>query len=176
MFTLRKRPFFQSALNYELPPLPKADTITFIQNQFTKSGKKINTACATKITELVEGHAYYMQKFCYLLFDQIDDEVTLSDILPTLHALLESEKFVFGAILQGLSTKQTALLAALACDPDASVFSANYINKHNLGSTGGAQRNLKMLSRLDLIEKNAPKKTWSVVDPIFKKWLVTQYQ
>ena len=42
IFNDRKRPFFQSALNYELQPLPYNDLICFIISQFRKAGKRIS--------------------------------------------------------------------------------------------------------------------------------------
>ncbi|MBU4185317.1 MAG: hypothetical protein KKI12_06155 [Proteobacteria bacterium] len=44
--------------------------------------------------------------------------------------------------------------------------------QHNLGSTGGIQQSLDTLSRHDLIEKNYRTGVWSIVDPIFKNWLI----
>jgi len=172
IFNDRKRPFFQSALNYELKPLPEKDLIPFITSQFKRAGKAINEEHASKICQLVSNHPYYMQKFCFFLYEEIHKEVTHQDIMGTNALVIESERVVFESILQGLTTKQIAMLSALAKEPTAKVYSASYMARHNLGSTGGIQQSLGTLSKRDLIEKNYKTGVWFVVDPIFKNWLI----
>ena len=172
IFNDRKRPFFQSALNYELKPLPDEDLILFITSQFKRGGKHIDEENASKICHLVSNHPYYMQKFCFFLYEKIDKKVTQKDILETNAVVIESERVVFESILQGLTTKQISMLSALAREPTAKVYSTSYMAQHNLGSTGGIQQSLDMLSKQDLVEKNYTTRVWSVVDPILKNWLI----
>ena len=75
IFNDRKRPFFQSSLNYELKPLPHKDMVLFITSEFKKAGKYINEEDASEICRLVSNHPYYMQKFCFFLYEEIDREV-----------------------------------------------------------------------------------------------------
>ncbi len=172
IFNDRKRPFFQSALNYELQPLPCNDLICFIISQFKKAGKRISKEKAASISQLVSNHPYYMQKFCFFLYEEIGKEVTQKDIVAINQVVMESERIVFESILQGLTTKQINLLSALAGEPIAKVYSAGYMFQHNLGSTGGIQQSLDSLSKKDLIEKKYATGVWTVVDPIFKNWLI----
>ena len=46
------------------------------------------------------------------------------------------------------------------------------MSQYNLGSTGGIQQSLDSLSKKDLIEKNYETGVRTVVDPIFKNWLI----
>jgi len=171
IFNERKRPFFQSAINYELTPLPKNDMIQFIQTEFRKGKKKIIKEYAAEIADIVAGSAYYLQKFCFFLYDHINDQVKEGDIALIKTQTLQSEKYAFEGILQGLTVKKIALLQALARDPHRAIFSAEYILTHYLGSAGGVQRNIKLLSKLDLIEKDATIDAWKIVDPFFNEWL-----
>ena len=172
IFNDRKRPFFQSALNYELKTLPGNDLIRFTIAQFKSAGKRISKEKASKISQLVSNHPYYMQKFCFFLYEEIDKEVTQKDIVEINQVVMESERIVFESILQGLTTKQITLLSALAREPTAKVYSATYMSQYNLGSTGGIQQSLDSLSKKDLIEKNHKTGVWVVVDPVFKNWLI----
>ena len=173
IFNDRKRPFFQSALNYELKTLPYNDLIYFIISQFKKAGKRISEEKAASISQLVSNHPYYMQKFCFFLYEEIDKEVTQKDMVEVNQVVMESERIVFESILQGLTTKQITFLSALAREPTAKVYSATYMSQYNLGSTGGIQQSLDSLSKKDLIEKNHKTGVWVVVDPVFKNWLIT---
>jgi hypothetical protein len=172
IFCDRKRPFFQSSLNYELQPLPDNDLIDFIISQFKKGGKWISEEEAARISQLVSNHPYYMQKFCFFLYEEIDIEVTQKDIEAINQVVMESERVVFESILQGVTTKQIILLSALAREPTSKMYSAGYMSQHNLGSTGGIQQSLDSLSKKDLIEKNHETGVRTVVDPVFKNWLI----
>ena len=172
IFNDRKRPFFQSALNYELQPLPYNDLICFIIAQFEIAGKRISVENAAEISQLISNHPYYMQKFCFFLYEEIDKEVTQKDIVATNQVVMKSEQVVFESILQGLTTKQITLLSALAREPTGKLYSASYMSQYNLGSTGGIQQSLDSLSKKDLIEKDRETGVWTVVDPIFKNWLI----
>lgn len=172
IFNDRKRPFFQSSLNYELKPLPHKDMVLFITSEFKRAGKYINEEDASEICQLVSNHPYYMQKFCFFLYEEIDKKVKRKDIMEIKAVVVESERVVFESILQGLRTKQINILSALAKEPTAKVYSASYMARHNLRSTGGIQQGLNTLSKKDLIEKDYRTGVWSVVDPIFVCWLI----
>ncbi len=171
MFNSRKRPFFQSALNYQLQPLPAGEIVIFITRQFADHGKHITKEYAALIAVLVENHPYYMQKLCFLLYNQITDKVKEADIYAAYNALLDNEKFAFEAILQGLTPRQISLIIALAQESTAKIYSFDYIRRHNLSSTGSVQKNINILSILDLVEKDSSH-IWRLVDPIFKAWLI----
>ena len=171
MFNDRKRPFFQSAINYELGPLPLNDLINYIVGQFRDGNKIIKTGQSEKIAELVNQHPGYVQKLCFFLFDISGKSVNGEDIFGAYDRLLSNEKPYFESILQGLSNKQISLLTALAKEPEGKIYSADFMSRHNLGSSGGIQNSISVLDRRDFIEQVSKKQTWSVVDPLFKVWL-----
>ena len=172
MFNNRKRPFFQSAINYELKTLPIKALSAFIVSRFAESGKRIKAEAAVDICDLLKQHPYYVQKFCFFLFDRIKAEVTPSDIAQTYQLVMESEKALFESILRRLTTKQMAVLTAIAKEPGKKLYSASYMAKHNLKSTGGNSGSLQVLTREDLVEESRPNGAWKVVDPLFKEWLI----
>ncbi|MBW2099804.1 MAG: ATP-binding protein [Deltaproteobacteria bacterium] len=172
MFNNRKRPFFQSAVNYELKALPVNDLVGFIVSRFEANGKHISPDAAAQICELLHQHPYYVQKFCFLLYDHIDKRVTPGDIIETYQWIMESEKALFESTLRQLTARQIALLTAIAGEPAGKLYSADYMARHSLGSTGGIQRGLNVLSKEDLIEKQVSTGKWQVVDPVLKEWLI----
>ncbi len=172
MFNNRKRPFFQSTINYELKPLPQNDLIDFIVSQFDRSGKYVSASLAAEISNIVDRHPYYVQKFCFFLFDRAKKKVTSKDIADNYRLVLESEKALFETILRGLTAKQIGILRAIAKEPTQRLFAAEFMTRHNLKSTGGIQRGLKVLTGEDLIERHPSEGTWNVIDPLFRQWLV----
>lgn len=175
MFNSRKRPFFQSAINYELKELPLEELTDFISNLFNQAGKKCPNSMAEMIAEKVAQHPYYTQKFSFFVFEISGNIVRQEDLGKAYEVLIESEKPVFEAILQGLTPRQIALLSAIAIEPSSSIFSLEYMKKHQLSSMGGTQGAQKRLNLLDLIEKDNDG-VWKVVDPVFRHWLIHLYE
>ncbi|MGD8295315.1 MAG: hypothetical protein PVG67_02910 [Desulfobacterales bacterium] len=154
MFNNRKRPFFQSAINYELKSLPLKDLSSFIVSRFTGSGKRIEPQTAANICKMLKQHPYYVQKFCFFLFNLIEKKVMQNDISETYQLVMESEKALFESILRQLTAKQIAVLTAIAKEPCKKLYSTEYMIRHNLRSTGGIQRSINVLTKEDLIEKS----------------------
>ncbi len=170
IFNDRQRPFFQSAVNYELKPLPGDELARFVADRFRKSGKACSPALAESMAAAVQGHPYYTQKLAFFVFESAGEKVEEEDVASGFDALIAAEHPVFEAIVQGLAPKQVALLKALSKERSSSLFSMDYMRRHNLGSVGGVQGAVKRLSELDLIERD-DRRRWSVVDPLFELWL-----
>lgn len=173
MFNQRNRPFYQSAINMVLPPLPLAEFGPFLAGLFREGGMACSEADGTRLAALTAGHPYYTQKLCFFLFEKEADAIAESLIHEALDDLLANETPVFEAMIQGLASRQIALARALAVEETGSVFAADYMARHDLGSSGGIQGALKKLTRLDLIEKQSNGQ-WKVADPILKRWLIKQ--
>ena len=171
MFNDRKRPFFQSALSYELKALPRQDLIGFISDSFTQAGKSINHGLASEIADMLGRHPYYTQKFCFFLFDLVRKKASGEDLAEAYQMTLDSEKALFESILRRLTVAQIALLTAIALEPTKKLYAADYMKRHHLKSTGGIQLSLEVLTKEDLIEQPAKTENWDVVDPLFKQWL-----
>ena len=88
--------------------------------------------------------------------------------------LILSEKPVFEAIIQGLSSHQRLLLQALAKEPTQKLLANAYIRNHKLGSVGGVQHSARQLEDLDIIEKDGETGFWRIVDPVIAMWLKKQ--
>lgn len=175
IFNERQRPFFQSAINYPLKKLPAAELIDFIRTQFANSKRKCSRESSQEMAATVDFHPYYSQKLAFFVFE-ISRIVGRESIYAGLEKLLWSEKPVFEAIIQGLTSQQRLLLYALAKEPTPQILASNYLRKHNLGSIGGVQHSAKKLDELDLIEKKEESGLWGLVDPVFTLWLKSQFE
>jgi hypothetical protein len=169
MFSQERRPFFQSAINFELDKLPHDEFTAFIAKRFEEAKKRCPPEVAAAIAATVGDHPYYGQKLAFFCYERADKKVTQTDMQQAYSDLIQAERPVFEAILQGLAPRQIALLKALAAEPTKSILSAEYIRRHALKSIGGIQAAAKRLNALDLIEKE--KDAWMVVDQVFAHWL-----
>lgn len=170
MFSLKRRPFFQSALEFKLDVLPHDELVAFIIDRFSAGGKGCADILADRIATMMFDHPFYTQKLCYLIYEEADLQVGASDLQSAFQELLESETFFFENCIQLLAPQQIAVLTAIAKEPTHSILSSRYMQKHDLKSIGGVQGALKKLRSLDYIEQGQDK-VWNVVDPIFRYWL-----
>jgi len=169
MFTDKKRPFYKSAFLYFLNRIPRDSFVKCIIKAFEGSGKKCNTETASYIYDIAEGYPYYVQKLSLLAWDLTKNRCTVDIVKSAFEVMIETEKLDFESIWSSLTMSQKSLLRAIAIDPSKSIYSKEYLSKHNL-SVGGIQKAIKTLLSKDLIEKD-DQGIFRVTDPIFKRWL-----
>jgi AAA+ ATPase superfamily predicted ATPase len=173
MFNEKKRPFYRSAMNYELKPLPDTELSLYIIKAFKRGGKSCPQAEAEKIVKLVNGYAYYAQKISYCVFECTESIVTPENVSEGLNDFLEEEKPYFEMMIAQLSVQQMRLIAALAKEPTKTPYGNEYMARHKLGSLSAIQGGIKKLVSIDFIDKQ--NEYYEVVDPLFKMWLI-EYQ
>jgi hypothetical protein len=174
MFVDRKRPFYQSAINYQLKCLPGDEFGAFIQKAFQKAGKECPDQILQDILHRSCRHPYYTQKLAFFVFECSGAQVQEKDMYQAFNLFINAESFIFESILQGLAPQQIALIKALAREPSNSIMSNRYMHAHHLKSVGGVQAAVKKMTQLDLIEKDE-QKIWRLVDPILSYWLLAKY-
>jgi hypothetical protein len=169
MFNENQRPFFQSAHNFALPPLPEGELTDFVRDQFIAAGTTCSQSAAADLVRRVKCHPHYTQRLGYLTFEVAEQAVTTSHIDEAFRDLLTTERPVFEAMLQPLPPQQRLLLRALAREPAQQVMAKDFVRTHHLGSTNGIGHSIKQLATLDLVaDDDGP---WQVVDPLFAVWL-----
>jgi hypothetical protein len=177
IFNERQRPFFQSAINYELKALPPEELSIFLKERFEAGGsKECPIDVARGLVEIVSSHPYYTQKLAYFVFEASGERVSADDVRSGMTRLISSEEPVFEAILQGLTLHQRRVLRTIAAEPTDKPLSHAYIGKHRLGSPGGIRHSINQLISLDLIERNKENNLIEVVDPMFVVYLREQLE
>ena len=171
MFNNPDRPFFQSAFNYEIKALPREEYAKFIKGLFEQAGVGCSSEVALQLVDSVEGHPFYVQKLAYVVYDHCGKVVMAEIVKQSELALIQIDKPVFEAKLQGLTLQQKRVIKALAIDPINQPLSTHYLALHNLGSAGGVRNALNALSRQDVIEKSDETGMWKVIDPLFRRSL-----
>ncbi len=82
--------------------------------------------------------------------------------------LVTQEAKEFESLFLNLTLHQKRLLRTIALTNPKSLFNTDFIYP-NFGSVGGVQNSLAKLKNLDLVEQVNGQ--WSVVNPLFLKWL-----
>lgn len=170
IFSSKSRPFYQEAVQVELTPIPEKRLADFVSGQFNSHGKTCSLQVAGQLVASVRCFPYYVRKLSCCVYDSSENEVTIDDVEEALQVLLKFEEPFFEGLFLGLAPGQIALVRALAREPGKSIFAQEFIQRHRLGSIGGTQGAKKKMLNLDIIEFRDGK--WSIVDPVFEKWLV----
>ncbi|MBU4123251.1 hypothetical protein KJ959_06190, partial [bacterium] len=168
------RPFYRSAKPFPLHKIEDKKLAKFIINRFKMNRKNILPALTNQIIITCESHPYYVQYLCHILWEKAIDKktITAKDLVECLNTLLLRESSTFEATWDLLTVKQKQVLTALALTgKDDKVFSAAYLRKHKLGSASSVQRTVESLIEKDLIDKSGG--YHSIIDVIFKKWIIT---
>ncbi|MCD6581785.1 MAG: hypothetical protein J7K90_08300 [Desulfuromusa sp.] len=176
MFNERKRPFFQSAFNYELALLPRDEFAGFIAAQFRQADKICSLPIAESIVDQTHQHPMYAQKLAHIVFNQSEKEISQEDVAEAFLELRRRDQPIFEAMLQGLTLQQMRVIKSLAINPIEKPLSSSFLAGHKLGSAGGVRNALKALVEMDLIEKGGQGQCWHVIDPLFKYYLVGNLQ
>jgi len=171
IFNDEKRPFYKSAINYALGPLPKGEAVPFIVDRFGSAGKRCSAEIASRIYDKVRGYPYYLQRIPYSMYEISGKTVKDEDYERALRAALQEEKPLFQAKVERLYPVWKQLLYALSGEPVASPHSTAYLKRHNLSSPGSTQPALKNLLTLDYIEKREDDGCYHIVDPLFDLYL-----
>ena len=170
IFSSRSRSFYQEAVQVELTPIPEKKLADFVAGQFTSHGKICSLEVAGQLVASVHCFPYYVRKLSCCVYDSSENKVTIDDVEEAFQVLLKYEEPFFEGLFLGLAPGQIALLRAIAREPGKSIFAQEFIQRHRLGSIGGAQGAKKKMLHLDIIEFRDGK--WRIVDPVFEKWLV----
>lgn len=168
MFIEEKRPFFQSAVKLEIPPLPRTDAVVFLQKQFARGDKHCPDTVAGDMVDQVLAHPYYMQSLALEVYESTEGAVSSHDVSAALERVVQNERFSYTAIIQGLTPAQVQLLKGIAALNPPELMASSFVQHTGL-SASTISRAKKKLLELDLIEQEHGR--WKVLDPLFRAWL-----
>jgi len=170
MFSDRKRPFFQSAIHLELPPLPEEAVVGFLGRQFKKGERKCPRAVCAEIARKSACHPYYVQRLAREVYDAAGRELSEADVDAALEVVVDTERYAFEAVLARLTLPQVRVVRVLAEAPVREMLSGGFIGTCGLPPSS-IQFARDRLKQEDLIEQERESSLWKVVDPVFARWL-----
>ena len=170
MFTDRKKPFYQSALHLRLGPLTGEEISPWTEELLASDGKRADKEAGEEIVALSGGSPYYLQLLCRRLLELDQNAIDVDLVRSAWMETLEMSSALFEASIAGLSPAWKKLLAALAKEPAARLFKAEYLGRHDLGAASTMQRAREALADRALIFKGGDD-IWFVVDPGLRDWL-----
>lgn len=172
MFLDRSRPLYRAAGHYPLGAIEPVHWIRFIARKFREGKKPIAEEVIQGICKLTEGHPFYTQHLCHVIWDLCapGEAVTESLIEGALKVLLDRESYAYTALWESLPLNQKRLLKGLAAESAAvKPFAGAFVRQYGLGSASNSQRAVESLLNRDLIDRDNG--SFLISDRFFRIWI-----
>lgn len=172
MFLDKSRPLYRSAGHYPLGPIAEEHWTGFIGKRFRDAGKRIDHGMIQVICRLTQGHPFYTQHLCHVLWERTASKVTVTEdsIQDAVGVVLEREGFAYATLWESLTAHQRRFLIGLALEPpEAKPFSSAFTRRYSLRSASNAQRASQALVLRDLIEPENG--SFVIVDRFLRLWI-----
>jgi len=172
MFLDRSRPLYRAGGHYPLGPIKEKDWLPFIRRRFLNGGKKIDGERVHLICAHTEGHPFYTQHLCHVLWDVCEERGQISEELieSAVRTLLAHESYAYTTLWESFTINQRRFLTGLASEPPGvRAFASDFIQRYGLRSASNAQRAIESLLERDIIDRDNG--SFIMIDRFFKIWI-----
>ena len=170
----RSSPLYRAGGHYPLSPISTEDWVPFVREQFERSGKQISEENVRSICQIAEGHPFYTQHLCHAVWELSEPKVAVDKktIDDAVQLLLERENYAYTTLWEALTRVQRRFLRGLATETEADgvqVFSAAFLQRHQLGSASTIQGVVDALLEKDIIDRSDG--SFLISDRFFRIWI-----
>jgi hypothetical protein len=171
IFNNEDEPFWKSAKQVQLGPIPAGPFSDFIRSRFSESGKGIERGVVQKVVETTGGHPYATQRLCYEIWQRTSPRASAGEDEYGLafQSVLNAEDSHFGLVWEDSSKAQQLLLLALATAPGRP-FTQSYRTTHSLPAASSVQRAIEGLTNRELIQRDRDG-VYRIMEPFLAEWL-----
>ncbi len=172
IFSDRNAPFWRSARRVELGPIPRRQFASFLRRRFAASDREITPEALDHVLDVTRGHPYATQELAHFVWERVPEGrfAYPHDVDAALEAVLRSENNHFTTLWDEASRGQRLLLIALAAEPTASLYAADYHGRHELPPNPSLQTALRSLVAKDVVAR-ADEGEYRIVEPFLAEWL-----
>ena len=170
LFNDVNEPFWRSARQMELGPIPAAEFGAFIVRGFESTGKRIDARFVDAVLGMTGCHPYGTQELCYALWEETRDEVTDVALASAVDRVLRAENAHFTYVWDTIPRTQRLVLQALAAQPADRPLSDDYRARHGLPAASSVQRALGALVDAELVARHG-RGSYAVFEPFLAEWV-----
>jgi uncharacterized protein len=177
IFDDANEPFWRSAKRLEIGPIAPAEFARFLRRRFEETEKEIDDEALGRLLEATGGHPYGTQELAYFLWDLVPTGhfARLGDVETALGQVLRSEHNHFAKLWDDAPHAQRLVMLALAEEPTASLYSADYAERHDLPPKPALQRAIGALVTKEIAARDAGR-VYRIVEPFFADWLLSEQE
>lgn len=176
MFNSSSKPFYQSAVNMSLEPIPQDVYLDFACRMFNERGKSVETSVVESVYKQFEGCTWFVQMMMNELFAITSDGECcgMDKIDIAWYNVIQMQEGIYKDLLSRLAPKQKMILQAIAKEGRASgITSSSFVKKYNLSSSSSVQSAVKPLLKDDIVTQDGD--IYRVYDYFFGEWLKREY-
>jgi uncharacterized protein len=175
IFNDANEPFWRSAKQLELGPIPPKPFAAFIAERFEATNRRIDPAVVDEILRITGGHPYATQELCYFVWEETPTRrtATAERLAAGLERVLRSEHTHFSLLWDRAAANQKLVLQALAREA-GHPFSEDYRRRHALRSVSSTQKAIEALARDELVARDRGR-AW-IAEPFLAEWIRANVQ
>jgi uncharacterized protein len=172
LFNDANEPFWRSAKQVELGPIPRVPFALFIAERFAGTGRSVADEVVAEILDRTGGHPYATQELGYALWEETDDggRAGPEELTRALERVLRSENAHFTRLWETSSRNQRLVLQALAQEPLRAVTSEEFRRRYGLPAPSSVQKALDRLVAEEVVTREGPG-AYRIAEPFLPDWI-----
>lgn len=170
LFSDEQEPFWRSAKQIELGPIPAVLFEPFLAARFAGTGREVEDDVLAELLAVTGGHPYATQELAYFLWQEVRRGETAghAEYTRALTKVLRSEHAHFSLLWERASRVQRQVLQALAAEPGRP-FAEAYRSRHGLPAASTVQRAVKALEDDEVVARDEA--GLRITEPFLAQWL-----
>ncbi|TNE55270.1 MAG: ATP-binding protein [Bacteroidetes bacterium] len=172
IFSQPGRPFYRFGDLMHLSKISREHWVTFIEQNFERTGKKIEKDCAELIPKLMKDHSWYVQQLAHYTWQKTKKKANKNELNAALKELIYANSPLYLKEIDSISKTQLNLLKAIV-QGEQHLTSVHTMSEYRLGTPRNVAKNRDKLLEEDLIHQG--EEGLELLDPAFELWFRKQF-
>jgi uncharacterized protein len=168
-----KRPFHKAGPRLFLGKIASEPWREFMQEQFARRGRKLGDDAIQELLTTADLIPYDVQRLAHELWDEAElggkSILDVEDVRRVTRRLVASQTQYYERQWEQLTSRQRAVLQALADRGAAALYSEPVRREYGLGPASTVQKALQSLDAQDIIDRYQDR--YFLLDPLFAVWI-----
>lgn len=171
MFSLPKRPFYNSTQMFPLGTIPADAYYEFAARHLASGGVRLEREVFDGVYARFDGVTWYVQVILNRLYGY--RSATAEDVQRAIGEIIEENEYNYGNLLESYPEGAVRLLRAIAAEGSVrAINAASFLARHALRGTSSVNLSLARLRERNLVDKS--EKGYFIDDRFFGLWLSQQ--